>query len=187
PARGHAPRPRLAGGAGDPHAGQGPGCAPAVDGRGRLGAGGRRWARRRRLARGRRDRRRAPPRPDAGSELRPDVDSGFRPGRRPTADGAHTAPALTAVLSDRDDAAVVPEPLALDTGARIGRYLILERVGSGAMGVVYGAYDPELDRKIALKLLSEQRGQDETARARLLREAKATARLAHPNVIAVHD
>src|SRR6266478_8725791 len=75
------------------------------------------------------------------------------------------------------------------TGARIGRYVVLERVGSGAMGVVYGAYDPELDRKIALKLLksNEPLVKDETARARLLREAKAMARLAHPNVIAVHD
>jgi len=76
----------------------------------------------------------------------------------------------------------------LDTGARIGRYLIIERVGSGAMGVVYGAYDPELDRKIALKLLKgRELGREGAAPARLLREAKAMARLAHPNVIAVHD
>jgi formylglycine-generating enzyme required for sulfatase activity len=81
------------------------------------------------------------------------------------------------------------EPQAdFDTGARIGRYLIIERVGSGAMGVVYGAYDPELDRKIALKVLKgSEVGQEDAARARLLREAKAMARLAHPNVIAVHD
>ncbi len=56
------------------------------------------------------------------------------------------------------------------------------------MGVVYGAYDPELDRKIALKLLGgSQSAEDEVARARLLREAKAMARLAHPNVVVVHD
>ncbi|HEX3694338.1 MAG TPA: bifunctional serine/threonine-protein kinase/formylglycine-generating enzyme family protein [Polyangia bacterium] len=75
------------------------------------------------------------------------------------------------------------------TGAHIGRYVILERVGSGAMGVVYGAYDPELDRKIALKLLLKPRGgaHKPGASARLLREAKAMARLAHPNVVAVHD
>jgi serine/threonine protein kinase/formylglycine-generating enzyme required for sulfatase activity len=75
----------------------------------------------------------------------------------------------------------------LATGARIGRYVIIERVGNGAMGVVYGAYDPELDRKIALKLLRPGHGVKETARARLLREAKAIARLSHPNVVAVHD
>ena len=56
------------------------------------------------------------------------------------------------------------------------------------MGVVYGAYDPELDRKIALKLLKgSELDQEDAARARLLREAKAMARLAHPNVVAVHD
>jgi formylglycine-generating enzyme required for sulfatase activity len=76
----------------------------------------------------------------------------------------------------------------LDTGARIGRYVIIERVGTGAMGVVYGAYDPELDRKVALKLIKPgQGGVKDTARARLLREAKAIARLQHPNVVAVHD
>ena len=75
----------------------------------------------------------------------------------------------------------------LQTGARIGRYVVIESVGSGAMGVVYGAYDPELDRKIALKLLKPGQGAKEKARARLLREAQAMARLAHPNVVAVHD
>jgi formylglycine-generating enzyme required for sulfatase activity len=75
----------------------------------------------------------------------------------------------------------------LDTGARIGRYVIVERVGTGAMGVVYGAYDPELDRKVALKLLKPGQGLKDLARARLLREAKAIARLQHPNVVAVHD
>ena len=91
--------------------------------------------------------------------------------------------------STAEDDIATPEPVALEPGARIGRYLILERVGSGSMGVVYGAYDPELDRKIALKLLrGGQPGQDEAmARARLLREAKAMARLAHPNVVVVHD
>ncbi len=92
-------------------------------------------------------------------------------------------------LSTAEGDIATPESLSLEPGARIGRYLILERVGSGSMGVVYGAYDPELDRKIALKLLrGGQPGQDEVvARGRLLREAKAMARLAHPNVVVVHD
>ena len=79
-------------------------------------------------------------------------------------------------------------PATLAAGARIGRYLVLDRVGSGAMGVVYGAYDPELDRKVALKLLDgDGASQEPIARARLLREAKAMARLTHPNVVVVHD
>ena len=73
-----------------------------------------------------------------------------------------------------------------DRGATIGRYVLLECIGSGGMGVVYAAYDPELDRKVAVKLLKASEG-DATGRARLLREAQALARLAHPNVVAVHD
>ena len=77
----------------------------------------------------------------------------------------------------------------LRRGTTIGRYLITERLGAGGMGVVYGAYDPELDRKVAIKLLhAESWTSDSTlGRARLLREAQAMARLSHPNVIAVFD
>jgi serine/threonine-protein kinase len=60
-------------------------------------------------------------------------------------------------------------------------------LGAGSMGAVYEAHDTELDRYVAIKLLRE-RWSDETAMAeRLRREAKAMARLAHPNVVAVHD
>ena len=80
-----------------------------------------------------------------------------------------------------------PEP-ALERGATIGRYLILERLGSGGMGVVFLAYDPELDRKLALKLLhTGPAAHAEVGRVRLLREAQAMAKLTHPNVVAVHD
>jgi eukaryotic-like serine/threonine-protein kinase len=78
-----------------------------------------------------------------------------------------------------------PEPLA--RGTTIGRYVILDRIGGGGMGVVYTGYDPELDRKVALKLLRPDRAAGEAARLRLLREAQAIARLSHPNVVAVHD
>ncbi len=77
-------------------------------------------------------------------------------------------------------------PPALMRGASIGRYVVLDVLGAGAMGVVYAAYDPELDRRVALKLLRERSG-DGNGRERLIREARATARLAHPNVIVVHD
>jgi tetratricopeptide (TPR) repeat protein/predicted Ser/Thr protein kinase len=75
----------------------------------------------------------------------------------------------------------------LRPGASVGRYRVLEIVGVGGMGVVYAAYDPELDRRIALKLLRGTGPTSDERRVRLVREAQAMARLAHPNVITVHD
>src|SRR5262249_51460478 len=77
----------------------------------------------------------------------------------------------------------------LKRGALISKYVIVDYLGAGGMGVVYSAYDAVLDRKIALKLLRVDRARDKTqdARARLLREAQAMARLSHPNVITVHE
>lgn len=69
---------------------------------------------------------------------------------------------------------------------RVGRYVVLEEIGSGGLGVVYSAYDPELDRKVALKLLNPARLSPRAA-ARMQREAQAMARVTHPNVVAVHD
>jgi serine/threonine protein kinase len=81
------------------------------------------------------------------------------------------------------------EPELLREGTRVGRYTIVQPLGSGAMGVVYSAYDPDLDRKIALKLMRTGSGSTGGAntRARVLREAKANARLSHPNVVPVYD
>jgi eukaryotic-like serine/threonine-protein kinase len=74
----------------------------------------------------------------------------------------------------------------LARGAAVGRYVVLDLVGEGAMGQVYAAYDPVLDRKVAIKLLHLlTEGAD--ARERLLREAKSLARVAHPNLVGVHD
>ncbi|MFO0633588.1 MAG: serine/threonine-protein kinase [Nannocystaceae bacterium] len=73
---------------------------------------------------------------------------------------------------------------------RIGRFVLLHKLGSGGMGVVHAAYDEQLDRKVALKLLHEQAGEGSdsaTAGARLLHEARAAARLVHPNVVAIHE
>jgi len=71
-------------------------------------------------------------------------------------------------------------------GAVVGRHVVLHRLGKGGMGVVYAAYDPQLDRKIALKvLLPGARG--DIGSLRLLREAQALARLSHPNVVGIHD
>ncbi|MCA9701977.1 MAG: protein kinase, partial [Myxococcales bacterium] len=68
-----------------------------------------------------------------------------------------------------------------------GRYERLGRIGAGAMGEVFAAHDPELGRKVALKLLAPRRGSSPASRLRLQREARALARLGHPNVVTVHD
>jgi eukaryotic-like serine/threonine-protein kinase len=75
----------------------------------------------------------------------------------------------------------------LEQGTRVERYVILKLVGEGGMGMVYAAYDPQLDRKVALKLLLPGESSSAESRARMLREAQAMARISHPNVIAVHD
>lgn len=98
-----------------------------------------------------------------------------------------TALAPTLVSSDGPGSSPAPEAKATTIrGQSIGRYLLLEELGAGAMGIVYAAYDPELDRKIALKLL-KHRGGKFSARQRFQREAQALARLDHPNVVRVHD
>jgi len=73
----------------------------------------------------------------------------------------------------------------LARGSVVNRFVILDVVGRGGMGVVYAAYDPELDRKIALKLVRPNR--PGAGEGQLLREAQAIARLSHPNVVAVYD
>jgi serine/threonine protein kinase len=68
----------------------------------------------------------------------------------------------------------------------IGRYLIKRRLGAGGMGVVYEAMDPNLDRRVAIKVVRPEQ-LDDDARRRLLREARALAKISHPNVVTVHD
>ncbi|HMJ14338.1 MAG TPA: protein kinase, partial [Polyangiaceae bacterium] len=71
---------------------------------------------------------------------------------------------------------------------RIGRYELLELLGAGAAGVVYRAFDPELQRVVALKVLVGGAGQAAAPRKeRILREARAMAQLSHPNVVTVFD
>ncbi|MBX7079560.1 MAG: serine/threonine-protein kinase [Nannocystaceae bacterium] len=85
-----------------------------------------------------------------------------------------------------------PEPAELAPGllrgTPVGRFIVLDRVGVGGMGVVYAAYDPELDRKVALKLvLSADNDGSGSGQTRLLREAQSMAQLSHPNVAAIYD
>ena len=83
--------------------------------------------------------------------------------------------------------AQVPPAVA---GDRVGRYVLIRRLGAGGMGVVFAAYDPQLDRRVAIKLLRADvlaAPGSGRARERTLREARALARLVHPGIVAVHD
>jgi len=109
------------------------------------------------------------------TQLRPHLPPAPGPGEAPTWPSA-----------PRD---VLPAELA--PGRTLaGRYTVLDFLGQGGMGLVLAAYDPRLDRRVALKLLRPRRGGSSGSgdeRARLAREAQAMARLSHPNVVAVYD
>ena len=94
----------------------------------------------------------------------------------PKAPGKDGAPSL---------AVTEPEaPPAEIEGPAIGRYVFRRWIGTGGMGVVVAAYDPELERQVAIKLVLAD---NDEARARLMREAQAMARLSQPNVVTVYE
>ncbi|MGB1700732.1 MAG: protein kinase domain-containing protein, partial [Nannocystaceae bacterium] len=74
-------------------------------------------------------------------------------------------------------------------GRTYGRYVVLEKLGAGGMGVVFAAWDQTLDRKVALKLIHADRLRTAARRGkaieRLVNEARALAKLDHPNVVRV--
>ncbi|MEM9458741.1 MAG: serine/threonine-protein kinase [Myxococcota bacterium] len=84
-----------------------------------------------------------------------------------------------------------PTPTHLHRGGdRLGRYVLLREVGRGGMGMVFAAYDPELDRQVALKILRDPAGDHRdpcAAHDRLAREAKTMAKLSHPHIVPVFD
>src|SRR5215211_7739107 len=97
---------------------------------------------------------------------------------------------------DSGDAATLPAPVTVDVdaqtpgpGTRVRRFVVLGTLGRGGMGIVVSAFDPDLDRKVALKLVRAATWAEFSSwgRDRLLREARAMARLQHPNVITVHE
>lgn len=103
------------------------------------------------------------------------------PGPRATGEGAAEGTEDT-----HADRATPTRPLA--QGTMIGRYVVLDQLGEGGMGVVVRAYDSKLRREVALKLLRSGRSaRGGEAEARMLREAQALAQLSHPNVVAVYD
>jgi serine/threonine protein kinase len=97
------------------------------------------------------------------------------------------APGHTEATKREGPGTVRPSEPRVERGTAVGRYIVLDVLGTGGMGVVYTAYDPELDRKVAVKLLQADRGLGSGGQAWLLREAQALARLSHPNVVAVYD
>ncbi len=104
-----------------------------------------------------------------------------------SANGTRPTDHVITVVDDPVQASEQSSPLLPSS---IGRYLILGTLGVGGMGMVYSAYDPRLDRKVALKLLrsgSHGGPASSLGRARLLREAQALGKLSHPNVVTVHD
>ena len=93
---------------------------------------------------------------------------------------------------DRERIASEVSKVLFERGAppvEVGRFVVEARVGSGGMGIVYRGYDPELDRKVAIKVLDLRRigARRGPAHARLPREARALARLTPPTVVSVHD
>ena len=72
-------------------------------------------------------------------------------------------------------------------GRTLGHYRIVEQIGAGGMGIVYRAHDDRLDRDVAVKVLLQEVATDPDRLARFEREAKAVAKLEHPNILAIHD
>ncbi|HVI01635.1 MAG TPA: serine/threonine-protein kinase, partial [Enhygromyxa sp.] len=97
-------------------------------------------------------------------------------------------PTASTGISSPDQDPDAPHPPASEGAPeRVGRYLVLRKLGAGAMGMVVVGYDPELDRKLAIKLIHPRVAKRGEARSRMLREAKGLARLSHPNVVQVYD
>jgi tetratricopeptide (TPR) repeat protein len=101
----------------------------------------------------------------------------------PPGNGAEKDPAVGLGVGSNGGSGGEAEP---GPAARIGRYSVLRELGRGGMGVTYIAYDDDLDRKVVLKLVRSD-ALDAQAQERLRREARAQARLAHPNIVAIHE
>ena len=109
------------------------------------------------------------------------------PSKRTTAladDSVSTPDVEAAVARERLRAKLFPSHA---DPYKVGRYMVRRTVGHGGMGLVLSAYDPQLDRDVALKIVREGAADSEDAQGRLLREARAIAKLQHPHVVSVFD
>ncbi len=91
------------------------------------------------------------------------------------------------VDSNAPQAEVSPTQHSLEAGDKLGKYEIRKKLGQGGMGAVYLAFDPMIEREVAIKVLPPQVASQPQALDRFLSEARATGRLNHPNVVAIHD
>lgn len=98
--------------------------------------------------------------------------------------GLGARPAEDALALEVARAKIANALFATEERVRIGRYQLLQRAGAGGMGVVWSAWDPELDRRVAIKLMHAK---SEAARAVLLREGQALAKLSHPHIVPIYD
>src|ERR1035438_9733876 len=118
----------------------------------------------------------------AGDEdLRREVESLLA---QPSADDLLHRPAWELAAAGRN---MPPEAARLAVGQRLAHYEIQEKLGEGGMGTVYRAYDPQLRRPVALKVLPPEYASDPERRSRLLREARAASALNHPNVVGIYE
>lgn len=103
---------------------------------------------------------------------------------------------LTTLFRRREDSSVLPGYEVLlapeehgddDVPARLGRFRVLSLLGRGGIGVIYRAFDPELDREVAVKLIGAAHSRDPAIARSFVEEARVSARLQHPGIVPVHD
>ena len=115
--------------------------------------------------------------------------AGAAPRARPADAEAMTRPLDPSAAAEAGGADVHSKVWASAAARSIGRYQLEELIGKGGMGLVYLARDPALDRPVAIKMLREEilSGASPEPRTRFSREARAVARLSHPNIVTIFD